>query len=70
MSITAKVVVNSIVAASPDLKNVSFYADYADGANKEWAGSTPALALQMTVKNDVAEYFEMHKHYTLTFDPS
>lgn len=68
MAITAKVIVNDIRASSPDTKNISMYADYADGANKEWASSTPSLALQMTVRNDVAELFKLNQKFTLTFD--
>ena len=49
---------------------LAFYADYADGRNKEWAIATPTLSLTMTVRGDVAERFEQGKAYTLTFEES
>lgn len=55
-------------------KNVSetaltFGADYQDGRNKEWASYTPALTLNMTVKNEVATQFQPGQSYLLTFTP-
>lgn len=34
---------------------LSFYADYADGANKEWAAATPVAALNITVVRKIAD---------------
>lgn len=48
---------------------LQFYADYADGRNKEWAKYTPALSLTMTVKEEVAEHFANGQAFTLTFTP-
>lgn len=73
MRVTAKVMLNSkhesgvgehrqIVAA--------FSANYAGGANAEWAIYTPALALTMTLKGEVADRFVIGQEYTLTFAPS
>jgi hypothetical protein len=49
---------------------LTFYADYADGRNKEWAYATPSLSVQMTVRPEVGQHFEQGKAYTLTFTPS
>lgn len=46
---------------------VTFFPDYADGKNKEWALSTPNLSLSMTLKGDAADLFEVGEAYTLTF---
>lgn len=48
---------------------LAFYADYADGRNKEWAVRTPTLSMTMTVTNEAADLFEAGKAYTLTFTP-
>ena len=47
---------------------LTFSADYADGRNKEWAKWTPALSLDMHVKNEVAEQFDFNGAYLLTFE--
>lgn len=49
---------------------LQFVADYADGRNKEWSVYTPMLALDMTVKAEVADQFEAGKAYTLQFVPN
>lgn len=46
---------------------VTFYADYADGRNKEWASATPTLNLQMTLNGHAADLFEQGAAYTLQF---
>lgn len=70
MSVTAKVKLTTKVDAGySDVKALSFYADYADGRNKEWAAATPSLSIQMTVNAEAAELFEAGKGYTLTFTP-
>jgi hypothetical protein len=43
---------------------LQFLPDYQDGRNQEWAASTPALSLTVTVKGAVADRFE-YKPYTL-----
>lgn len=48
--------------------NLVFYADYSDERNKEWAKYTPALSLNMTVLNSVADGFEQGASYLLTFE--
>lgn len=71
MQVTAKVALGSKKSAAyPDASELTFYPDYADGRNKEWAVATPSLTLTMIVKNDVAELFEPSARYTLTFEPS
>lgn len=47
---------------------LEFTADYNDERNKEWAKWTPALSVSMHVKNEVAEQFEVHENYLLTFE--
>jgi hypothetical protein len=47
-----------------------FDADYNDERNKEWAKYTPALSLNMTVTEEVAEQFEQGGRYLLTFEPA
>lgn len=48
-------------------KLLDFVPDYGDGRNAEWAAATPSLSLTMTVREDVAEHFDMGEKYTLTF---
>lgn len=68
MAITAKVRVNN-VSVNGDETRLTFYADYADERNKEWAKYTPSLVLEMTVKNAVADNFAPGQAFTLTFTP-
>jgi hypothetical protein len=67
--VTAKVKLSS-KGDGPGAVPLVFYADYAEGRNKEWAAATPTLSLNMTVKPEVAELFEVGKPYTLTFEAS
>lgn len=55
---------------SPDgnYTSLSFTADYKDERNKEWSKWTPSLSLNMNVKNEVAEQFELRGNYLLTFE--
>lgn len=69
MAITAKVTCSSKMTFSSDGTGsaaFTFYPDYADDRNKEWAAATPTLQLNLTVKN--GDLFEVGKHYTLTFE--
>lgn len=70
MATTAKILVsNKTESGEGDARqaSVSFYADYADGRNKEWSLATPSLSMTMTLKGPVADQFEIGKRYTLTF---
>lgn len=67
---TVKVFVSGKTANGGDETNLSFTADYNDGANKEWAKYTPSLNLQMTVLNEVAEDIEYGDKFTGTFEKS
>lgn len=71
MSITAKVTCNSKVLYSVgttyETVVLGFVADYANGANKEWAASTPSLNFVQTVKPEVAKEFEIGDKFTVTF---
>lgn len=48
--------------------SLAFYADYNDERNKAWSKYTPALSVQMTVMDSVAEQFEQGQTYLLTFE--
>lgn len=72
MKITAKVTCYSkFDSGEGDTRQstLHFCPNYAGGANAEWAASTPALNLTMTVKGDVAHLFQPQHAYTLTFTP-
>lgn len=71
MSVTAKVFLSGKTPNGQDEMYLAFTADYADGANKEWAKYTPSLTLNMVVLNEVADQFgEYGSKFTLTFEPS
>jgi len=70
-AITAKVFLSGKTPSGDGQTTLGFTADYADGANKEWAKYTPSLALTMTVLDEVAEKFGEHgARFTLTFEPN
>ena len=50
-----------------DQIGLNFYADYEDGRNKAWAKYTPAISVTMTVKPEVAEWFNEGESFTLAF---
>lgn len=71
MRTTAKIVLNSKHESGVGdhrLVVAAFSANYADGANREWATSTPTLSVSMSLKGDVADQFVIGRQYTLTFD--
>lgn len=47
---------------------LGFVADYANGANIEWAQWTPNLDLRMVVRGEVADRYEQGGHYSMTLD--
>ena len=47
---------------------LAFGADYADDRNKEWSEFTPSISLNMSVKDSVAEHFDLGQAFTLTFE--
>lgn len=47
---------------------LGFVADYANGANIEWAKWTPNLDLRMVVLGEVADQYEQGEHYSMTLD--
>ena len=51
-----------------ETSQLSFNADYDDERNQEWSKWTPSLSLNMNVLNSVAEQFELHGSYLLTFE--
>lgn len=69
MDVTAKVKVAGKGDVVDGQVALSFTADYADERNKEWAKYTPALSLQMTVLESVADKFAVGQPFTLTFTP-
>lgn len=66
---TAKVQISSKQDNTSGPVAVVFQPDYAQGRNKEWAEATPALALSMTVKPELAEQLAQGQRFTLTFTP-
>lgn len=73
MKTTAKVILNSKLESGVGENRqvqAGFSANYAGGANSEWAIYTPSLALQMNLKGAVADQFEIGQEYTLTFEKS
>lgn len=69
MKVTAKAQVNSKGDTTPGSPvTLSFGPDYQDGRNAEWASATPSLSISMTVKGDVADFFEQGGKYTVTFE--
>jgi hypothetical protein len=68
MATTAKVFLSSKGDPSDGQVFLAFTADYADGANKEWAKYTPALSISMTVLEEVAADWKSGDHFTLTFE--
>lgn len=77
MAITAKVKLarkneylsNSTSGSKETGVELSFGANYANGANKEWAKYTPSLNFTMVVKPEVAAAFEIGGNYTVSFTP-
>lgn len=43
-----------------------FEGDYANGANSEWSKYTPVLAFECTVKDEIADRWELGQPYTFT----
>lgn len=72
MAVTAKVKCSgktlSNMGTAYEAVQLAFAADYAGGANKEWAEATPVLNIGMTVKPEVAERFSIGQAFTLTFE--
>jgi hypothetical protein len=67
MDFTAKVKVAAKTPSWDDNSNLTFYADYADGKNAQWAAATPSMTVTMVVNNTVAETVEIGDAFTLTF---
>jgi hypothetical protein len=78
MSVTAKFKVSRISDMGWGTE-IEMVPDYANGRNKEWATSTPAGMIRMTIKNDLAaEVFKKDidengsqtgKAFTILFEP-
>lgn len=70
MRVTAKAQVSGRQpsAAEKDGVRITLGPDYQDGRNAEWALATPALNINMTVKGDVADFFEQGGKYTVIFE--
>lgn len=67
MTVTAKVRVSQKVSENGGTR-ITFYPDYADGRNKEWAVATPNLFVDMTVNGDVESQFEPGDVFTLVLE--
>jgi len=71
MKTTAKIILNSKHESGVGehrLVAAAFSANYAGGANKEWATSTPTLNVTMSLRGEIADQFVIGRQYTLTFD--
>lgn len=66
--ITARVRVSNKVPIDTTQSVVSFYGDYANGANNEWAIATPVLDFRMYMKTEVANNFNVGESYAVTFE--
>lgn len=67
MSTSAKIVLQGKTPSSDGQTSLSFSADYADGANKEWSKYTQALSVSMTVLDEVAADWDAGDHFDLLF---
>lgn len=69
-TMTAKVKVRKVQPLGDGQTSLGFYAHYTDDegnrVNEEWAKYTPALSLDMTVLDSVAEGIELGQACTLT----
>lgn len=65
---TAVATLSTKQASGNGLVALFFQADYNDERNKEWSKYTPALGVNMSVREDVAEQFEQGARYLLTFE--
>jgi len=70
MAVTAKVKLTSKTDNGDGQVYLTFNADYEDGRNKEWSKYTPALTLNMYVKQEITDLFPTDQTYTLTFEKS
>lgn len=65
--------INALVTCTQKNENISntqlvFNALYKEGENT-WSEYTPSLKLEMSVKKEVAEKFEVGQRYDLAFTP-
>lgn len=67
---TAKIKLSTKVQQGDGSWVLTFSPDYNDGRNKEWAAATPSLYIQMTVREELGDRFELQKAYTLGFEPA
>ena len=56
--------------AGPDQTKLRFEADYDDDANSEWAKYTPGLAFECTIKDEIADRWQIGTAYTFTAEES
>jgi hypothetical protein len=53
-------------SAGPGTTTLHFGPDYEQGRNAEWATATPGLNIVFTVRDEIADRWELHKAYTFT----
>lgn len=72
-AITAKVKLYRKTPVGDGQTGLKFMAPYTDAdgnrINEDWAKYTPALHIDITVIDSVAEGMDVDQHYTLTFTP-
>lgn len=64
---TAKVTCTAKQPAGDGASRLGFSADYAEGANADWAKYTPQLSLTTVMLDQVAQHFEVGTHVTLIY---
>lgn len=48
--------------------SITLSCDYGDGRNKEWASASPSAVLQMTVKGEVADLYNLGDKVTVVLE--
>lgn len=64
---SAKVICTAKQPAGEGQSRLGFSADYADGANAEWAKYTPTFSQTVVMVDQVADHFKVGQHITLLF---
>ena len=64
---TAKAFVSAVSKTAIGQTQLTFTADYADGANKEWSQYTPSLSVNMSVLDEIAADLKFGDRFTITF---
>jgi hypothetical protein len=66
MQTTFKTRLRHKTSAGDGQTRLRFEPDYDDGANSEWAKYTPGLAFECTIKDEIADRWDLGSPYTFT----